>query len=196
MLVYKETKYIRSCIFTPRKKWYNLLIRRVVKMSKKRIKIMISKLVLDILDRDSKHFNLTKERLCNEILVIFSIRKMHGVMREELDEKAYLQFSLSQSSSVYYGSICDGIDDEPKFVRNIFTGYAHLNPFYREIILFRDKLIVLKDYISRKESVHISIGNRVETVIIEEIKRCQLTDYIKLKTDMGEFYMNELRIIF
>lgn len=157
---------------------------------------MVSKLVLDVLDRDSKHFNITKERLCSEILIIFSIRKMPGIEREELDEKAYLQFTLNQSSSVYYESICNEINDEPKFIRNIFTSYAHLNPFYREIILFRDKLIVLKDYITRKESVHISVGNRLETVLIEEVRRCQMTDYIKLKTNMGEFYMNELRIIF
>lgn len=165
-------------------------------MSKKRIKIMVSKLVLDILERDSNHFNMTKERLCNEILVIFSIRKMSGIPREELDEKAYLQFTLSQSSSEYYGSISREIEDEPKFIRDIFTSYTHLNPFYREIILFRDKLIVLKDYILRKEKIHISIGNRLETVTIEEIKKCHLTDYIKLKTSIGEFYMNELRIIF
>ncbi|MGL4451141.1 hypothetical protein [Cetobacterium sp.] len=165
-------------------------------MSKKRIKIMVSKLILDILDRDSKHFNLTREKLCNEILIIFSIRKIEGIEREELDEKIYLQFTLTQSTTEYYKAISNGIQDEPKFIRSIFTGYAHLNPFYREIILFRDKLIVLKDYCLKKEKLHISIGNRLEEVIVEEIKRCQMTDYIKLRTDKGEFYMNELRIIF
>lgn len=165
-------------------------------MSKKRIKIMVSKLVLDILDRDSKHFNITREKLCNEILVIFSIKKIQGIEREELDEKTYLQFTLSQSTTKYYEVICTTIQDEPKFIRNIFTGYAHLNPFYREIILFRDKIIVLKDYCLKKEKFHISMENKLEEVVAEEIKRCQITDYIKLQTNKGEFYMNELKIIF
>ncbi|MGL5639134.1 MAG: hypothetical protein ACRCW7_07300 [Cetobacterium sp.] len=130
-------------------------------MSKKRIKIMVSKLILDILDRDSKHFNMTREKLCNEILIIFSIRKMQGIDREDLDEKAYLQFTLSQSTTEYYKAVSRDIQDEPKFIRNIFTGYANLNPFYREIILFRDKLIVLKDYCLKKEKVHISIGGPI-----------------------------------
>ncbi|MGL4902208.1 MAG: hypothetical protein ACRDA0_00650 [Cetobacterium sp.] len=165
-------------------------------MCKKRIKIMVSKLVLDILNRDSKHFNIARERLCNEVLIIFSIKNVQGIAREELDEKVYLQFTLNQSSSEYYGVICKDIDDEPKFLRSIFTSYIHLNPFYRESTLFKDKLIVLKDYCIRKERIHISIGNSFEAVFIEEIKRCQLTDYIKLETSKGEFYMNELRIIY
>lgn len=157
---------------------------------------MVSKLILDILDRDSRQFNMTREKLCNEILIIFSIRKMQEIGREEFDEKTYLQFTLNQSTTEYYKALSNDVQDEPKFIRSIFTGYAHLNPFYREIILFRDKLIVLKEYCSKKEKFHISVSNRIEEVTIEEIKRCQITDYIKLKTNKGEFYMNELRIIF
>ncbi|MCQ8213734.1 hypothetical protein NON08_14630, partial [Cetobacterium somerae] len=165
-------------------------------MSKKRIKIMVSKLILDILDRDAKHFKITREKLCNTILITFSIRKTHEIIREEFDEKTYLQFTLSQSTAEYYNFITNGISDEPNFIRSIFTTYCHLNPFYREIILFRDKLIVLKDYCSKKEKIHISIENKLEKVTIEEIRRCQITDYVKLITTKGEFYMNELRIIF
>ena len=90
-------------------------------MSKKRVKIMVSKLILDILDRDSRQFNMTREKLCNEILIIFSIRKMQGIEREELDEKTYLQFTLTQSTTEYYKAISNGVQDEPKFIRNIFT---------------------------------------------------------------------------
>lgn len=161
-----------------------------------RKKITVSKLVLDILDRDAKQFNMTKERLCNEILITFSIRDVKEIEREDLDEKAILQFTLSRSTSEYYNIISKKIENEPKFLRSIFTTYAHLNPFYREIIMFRDRLITLKDYISRKEKIYISIGTRVEEVLIIDIIRCPITDYIKLRTqDKGEFYLNEFRMI-
>ncbi|MDO5789093.1 MAG: hypothetical protein Q4P79_06475 [Fusobacterium sp.] len=161
-----------------------------------RKKITVSKLVLDILDRDAKQFNMTKERLCNEILITFSIRDVKEIEREELDEKAILQFTLSRSTSEYYNIISKKIENEPKFLRSIFTTYAHLNPFYREIMMFRDRLITLKDYISRKEKIYISIGTRVEEVLIIDIIRCPITDYIKLRTqDKGEFYLNEFRMI-
>lgn len=161
-----------------------------------RKKITVSKLVLDILDRDAKQFNMTKERLCNEILITFSIRDVKEIEREDLDEKAILQFTLSRSTSEYYNIISKKIENEPKFLRSIFTTYAHLNPFYREIMMFRDRLITLKDYISRKEKIYISIGTRVEEVLIIDIIRCPITDYIKLRTqDKGEFYLNEFRMI-
>ena len=112
-----------------------------------RKKITVSKLVLDILDRDAKQFNMTKERLCNEILITFSIREVKEIEREDLDEKAILQFTLSRANAEYYSIISKKIENEPKFLRSIFTTYAHLNPFYREIMMFRDKLITLKSYI-------------------------------------------------
>lgn len=161
-----------------------------------RKKITVSKLVLDILDRDAKQFNMTKERLCNEILITFSIREVKEIEREDLDEKAILQFTLSRANAEYYSIISKKIENEPKFLRSIFTTYAHLNPFYREIMMFRDKLITLKSYISKKEKIYISIGTKVEEVLITEIIRCPITDYIKLRTqDKGEFFLNEFRII-
>lgn len=161
-----------------------------------RKKITVSKLVLDILDRDAKQFNMTKERLCNEILITFSVREVKEIKREDLDEKAILQFTLNRANSEFYSIISKNIENEPKFLRSIFTTYAHLNPFYREIMMFRDKLITLKNYISKKEKIYISIGTRVEEVLITEIIRCPITDYIKLRTqDKGEFFLNEFRII-
>lgn len=165
-------------------------------MPSQRVKIKVSRLVLDTLERDSKHFQITKEKLCNEILVTFSIRKMQEIEIEDLDEKAYLQFTMNRATFEYYKMISKNIENEVEFIRNLFTNYTHLNPFYREIILFRDKLIVLKNYISKKEKIHISFNNRLEEVIVEKIIRCPMTDYIKLKTNKGEYYLNELRIIF
>lgn len=161
-----------------------------------RKKITVSKLVLDILDRDAKQFNMTRERLCNGILITFSIREIREVERESLDERAVLQFSLSKSTSEYYTIISKDIENEPKFLRSIFTTYVHLNPFYREIMIFRDKLITLKDYILRKEKIYISVGTSIEEVLITDIIRCPITDYIKFKIkDKGEFFLNEFRII-
>lgn len=151
---------------------------------------------MNILEKDAKHFNLRKEKLCNDILINLSLKEIKGVERELFDEKANLQFSLTQTNCEYYKIVSKNIDNEANYLRNIFTYYAHLNPFYREIMLNREKLIAVNNYLEKKEIINVSIGNRVDQLQIIEISRCHMTDYIKLKTDKGEFYMNELRMIF
>lgn len=164
-------------------------------MHKKRIKVLLSKLTLEILKRDSKHFKISKEKLCNDVLINFSLKRLLGVERELFDEKAYLQFSLTQANSEYYNIISKNIEDEPTFIKNMFTSYIHLNPFYRETYIFKDKLIIVSSYIEKKEEINVSIKGALDRILIEGVIKCNTTDYIKLKTNKGCFYLSDIRLI-
>lgn len=165
-------------------------------MYKKKIKVLLSKLSLEVIRRDSLHFKVSREKLCNDILVNFSLKSLSGIEREMFDDKAYLQFTLNQCNCEYFDIISKNIMDESKFIKNIFSSYIHLNPFYREMAIFKDKLIIISTYIEKKTEVYVSINGNIEKIIFKGVKKCELTDYVKLLTTEGEFYLNDLRLIY
>lgn len=166
---------------------------------KQKIRVLVPKLVIEVLERDSKFFGVTKEKLCNEILFKFS-SKIKLSYHEELvfEEKEYLQFNLNKVNQRYYSELLSELrnTNESEVIRSIFSSYAVLIPALREMNLFREKTIFLK--VSDKESkiLKMDTPNGIIEGRIEKIFRCQEEGYLKLKVDKKEFYLGKIRVIF
>ncbi|MDR1834610.1 MAG: hypothetical protein LBQ96_02280 [Fusobacteriaceae bacterium] len=72
---------------------------------KERIKALVSAYILEVLDEDCNHFQISKERLCNEILLKFSVKfRSDSDFDDDMlfDRREYLQFALNANNKKYY----------------------------------------------------------------------------------------------
>ena len=113
---------------------------------KSNIKVLVSKYVKEILEEDTKHFNIPKYDLCNRILIKFFLRTDTNFSRlTPFEEKEYLQFSLQKDNIPRYIELKKLMKDktESEMIREIFVSYTTLPPFLREINLFEEKIVFL-----------------------------------------------------
>lgn len=111
---------------------------------KEKIKVAVPEFVLKTLKEDQKHFDITKEKLCNEILLKFSIENLNCYCDIQFNKNEYLQFNLNKTNKIYYEELSkkiDGKNDSEK-IRKIFSEYAILQPFVRELFYLGKKSYV------------------------------------------------------
>lgn len=165
---------------------------------KKKMRVLVPKLIIDVLEKDCEFFGMTKEKLCNEILLKFSL-KFRSRYQEELifEEKEYLQFNLSKANQRYYSELLNELKNtnESEVVREIFSSYAVLIPFLREMNLFREKIIFLSSASKEYRVLKIDTPNGIVEGRVERIFRCKETDYLKLEVNEKEYYVGQLRVI-
>lgn len=165
---------------------------------KKKMRVLVPKLIIDILEKDCNFFGMTKEKLCNEILFRFSL-KFRSRYQEEMifEEKEYLQFNLSKANQRYYSELLNELRNvnESEIIREIFSSYAVLIPFLREINLFREKIIFLSSSNKEYRVLKIDTPNGIVEGRIERIFRCNETGYLKLEINEKEYYIGQLRVI-
>ena len=67
------------------------------------MRVLVPRLIIDVIEKDCRFFGITKEKLCNEILFKFSL-KFRSRYQEEMifEEKEYLQFNLSKATIQSY----------------------------------------------------------------------------------------------
>lgn len=165
---------------------------------KQKVKASVPKYLVEILEVDLKHFSLPKERLCNKILLKFSLKFRSNYNQEMIfEEKDILQFSLNKENRTYYAELCQQMEklSESEIIREIFLSYAVLPPFLRETHLFREKIVFLntaqKEY--RILKVHTSDG--VIESRVEKIFRDKATGYLKITLNSKDYFIGQIRII-
>ena len=165
---------------------------------KQKVKASVPKYLIEILETDLKHFSLPKERLCNEILLKFSLKFRSNYNQEMIFEnKDIIQFTLNKDNRKYYEELCQQMEklNESEIIREIFLSYAVLPPFLREIHLFREKIVFLNT--AQKECKNLKI-HTLDGVIesrVEKIFRDKLTGYLKVILNGKDYFIGQIRII-
>ena len=74
---------------------------------KQKVKASVPEYLIEILEEDLKHFSLPKERLCNEILLKFSLKFRSNYNQEMIfEDKDIIQFTLNKDNRKYYAELC------------------------------------------------------------------------------------------
>lgn len=165
---------------------------------KQKIKASVPKYLLKILEADLNHFSISKEGLCNEILLKFSLKFRSNYHQEMLfEEKEYMQFSLNKENRKYYEELSKQMEDlsDSEIIREIFLSYAVLPPFLRETHLFREKIVFLntaqKEY--RILKVHTTDG--VLEGRVKKIFRDEESDYLMVTLNNSNYFISQIRVI-
>ncbi|MGL4538103.1 MAG: hypothetical protein ACRCUD_03275 [Cetobacterium sp.] len=165
---------------------------------KKKIRVLVPAFILEILEKDCAFFGVTKEKLCNEIFLKFSL-KFRSRYQDEMifEEKEYLQFSLNKANQRYYTDLMKELSDinDSEITREIFSTYSVLIPFLRELYLYREKIIFLYSASREYRVLRIDTPNGFIEGRVSEIFRCKETNYLKLKINESVYYVGQIRVI-
>lgn len=165
---------------------------------KKKIRVLVPTFILEILEKDCEFFGLTKEKLCNEIFLKFSL-KFRSRYQDEMifEEKEYLQFTLNKANQRYYTDLLKELSEanDSEIIREIFSTYSVLVPFLREIYLFREKVIFLHSAMKEYRVLKIDTPNGIEEGRVSKIYRCKETGYFKLDINESNYYVGQIRVI-
>lgn len=165
---------------------------------RKKIKVLVPKIIDEVIENDCKHFSMPKEKLCNEIILKFGYKvlsKFHHQM--EFEEKVSIQFNLQKESEKYYVDIYrenQAVSDS-ELIRSIFSTYINLSPFLRERTIIGNKVMLILELLRNKDKVKIDTGIKIIESVITEIKRCPSTNYFKVHYIGGEEYLSKIKII-
>lgn len=165
---------------------------------KKKIRVLVPTFILEILEKDCEFFGLTKEKLCNEIFLKFSL-KFRSRYQDEMifEEKEYLQFTLNKANQRYYTDLLKELPEanDSEIIREIFLTYSVLVPFLREIYLFREKVIFLYSAIKEYRVLKIDTPNGIVEGRVSRIYRCKEKRYLKLDINESNYYVGQIRVI-
>lgn len=166
---------------------------------KNKVKANVPRFILDIIEKDSDHFNISKEKLCNEILVKFSLKFRSNYCAEMLfEETDSLQFSLNKDNQKYYNELLAGIKDttESEILRETFSAYAILPAFMRETYLYREKVVFLKSSLKEYRVLNIhTVEDGIVEGKIDSIFRNKKNDYLMIVLHGKNYYLSQSRIL-
>ena len=115
----------------------------VVYLEIEKVKINAPTFLVEILEEDVKHFNLSKSGLYNLIFLKCALKFRSNYSQElQFDDKKYIQVPLNKENRKLFNVI---IKEQPQLnnseiMKEIFLSYAIMPSFMRETILFREKL--------------------------------------------------------
>lgn len=165
---------------------------------KKKIRVQIPSLIMEILTIDSEFFNVTKERLCNEVLYKFSLRFRSNYQSDlYYEDKVYLQFTLNKDNQRYYDDLIKqsiGLS-ESEIIREIFSSYAIFHPSLRELYLYREKIAFISSAIKEYRVLKIDTCDGVIEGKINKLFRCKKLGYLKIEINDKSYYLSKSRII-
>lgn len=165
---------------------------------KQKVKASVPEYLIEILEADLNHFSLPKERLCNEILLKFSLKFRSNYNQEMIFEnKDIIQFTLNKDNRKYYEELCQQMEklNESEIIREIFLSYAVLPPFLRETHLFREKIVFLNAAQKEYRTLKVHTPNGLVESRVEKIFRDKETGYLKVLLNNVEYYISQIRVI-
>lgn len=165
---------------------------------KSNIKVLVSKYVKEILEEDTKHFNIPKYDLCNRILIKFFLRTDTNFSRlTPFEEKEYLQFSLQKDNIPRYIELKKLMKDktESEMIRDIFVSYTTLPPFLREINLFEEKIVFLMTAKKEYKRLKLYTDEGIIEGKINSLKRNEINNYLEVEIDSKKYYISRVEII-
>ena len=165
---------------------------------KKKIRVLVPTFILETLERDCEFFGITKEKLCNEIFLKFSL-KFRSRYQDDMmfENKEYLQFTLNKANQRYYIDLLKELPEanDSEIIREIFSTYSVLVAFLREIYLFREKIIFLYSSLKEYRVLKIDTHHGVIEGRITKIYRCQENNYLKIDIEEQSYYVGQIRVI-
>ena len=152
-------------------------------IEKVNIRALVNNYILEIIGEDIQHFGITKYKLCNLILIKFSLKYRSNYFQEmSFESKSYLQFALHKENITYYNELKKGVDmNESEMIREIFSSYAILPAFLR----------AKKEY--RVLQLHTNFG--VVEGRIEVVLRDKESDYLKVIVNGSDYFVSQLEVI-
>lgn len=165
---------------------------------KSNIKVLVSKYVKEILEEDTKHFNIPKYDLCNRILIKFFLRTDTNFSRlTPFEEKEYLQFSLQKDNIPRYIELKKLMKDktESEMIREIFVSYTTLPPFLREINLFEEKIVFLMTAKKEYKKLKLYTDKGIIEGKIDSLKRNKINNYLEIEINSRKYYISRVEII-
>lgn len=165
---------------------------------KSNIKVLVSKYVKEILEEDTKHFNIPKYDLCNRILIKFFLRTDTNFSRlTPFEEKEYLQFSLQKDNIPRYIELKKLMKDktESEMIREIFVSYTTLPPFLREINLFEEKIVFLITAKKEYKNLKLYTDEGIIEGKIDSLKRNKINNYLEIEINSRKYYISRVEII-
>lgn len=165
---------------------------------KSNIKVLVSKYVKEILEEDTKHFNIPKYDLCNRILIKFFLRTDTNFSRlTPFEEKEYLQFSLQKDNIPRYIELKKLMKDktESEMIREIFVSYTTLPPFLREINLFEEKIVFLMTAKKEYKKLKLYTDEGIIEGKIDSLKRNKINNYLEIEINSRKYYISRVEII-
>lgn len=169
-----------------------------INAEKDNIRALVPKYILEIIAKDVEHFQISKYKLCNLILLKFSLRFRSNHCQEmAFEEREYLQFTLHKENTGFYIEIRKGINgmNESEMIREIFSSYAVLPSFLREVNLFREKIAFL---MSSHKEYRVLKFHTVEGIVegrIEKIDRNKKENYLQILVNGKSYYISQIEII-
>ncbi|ASC03205.1 DeoR family transcriptional regulator [Fusobacterium polymorphum] len=165
---------------------------------KSNIKVLVSKYVKEILEEDTKHFNIPKYDLCNRILIKFFLRTDTNFSRlTPFEEKEYLQFSLQKDNIPRYIELKKLMKEktESEMIREIFVSYTTLPPFLREINLFEEKIVFLITAKKEYKKLKLYTDEGIIEGKINSLKRNEINNYLEVEINSKKYYISRVEII-
>ena len=165
---------------------------------KSNIKVLVSKYVKEILEEDTKHFNIPKYDLCNRILIKFFLRTDTNFSRlTPFEEKEYLQFSLQKDNIPRYIELKKLMKEktESEMIREIFVSYTTLPPFLREINLFEEKIVFLMTAKKEYKNLKLYTDEGIIEGKIDSLKRNKINNYLEIEINSRKYYISRVELI-
>lgn len=161
-------------------------------------KVLVPVFLLEILEKDYSFFKISKDNLCNQILLKFSLRFCLKYREEMMfEETNYLQFNIHKDNQRLFDELSRKVKElsDSDLLREVFLAYAILPPFLRETHLFKEKINFLNSSYKDKKIIKIDSLSEIIEGKVEKIFRCPNTDYLKIMIHKKEFYMSQIRVI-
>lgn len=161
-------------------------------------KVLVPVFLLEILEKDCSFFKISKDNLCNQILLKFSLRFCLKYQEDMIfEENDYLQFNIHKDNQRLFSELSRRVKElsDSNLLREVFLAYAILPPFLREIHLFKEKVNFLHSSYKDQKVIKIDSLSEIIEGKVEKIFRCPNTDYLKIMIHKKEFYVSQIRVI-
>lgn len=170
----------------------------VVYLEIEKVKINAPTFLVEILEDDVKHFNLSKSGLYNLIFLKCALKFRSNYSQElQFDDKRYIQVPLNKENRKLFNVI---IKEQPQLnnseiMKEIFLSYAIMPSFMRETILFREKLSFVINSQKEYRVLKIRTPDGIIEGRIEKIFRDKIDNYFRIKITGKDYYFSQCEII-
>ena len=151
-------------------------------------KVLVPVFLLEILEKDCSFFKISKDNLCNQILLKFSLRFCLKYQEDMIfEENDYLQFNIQKDNQRLFSELSRRVKE--------LSDSDLLREVLRETHLFKEKVNFLHSSYKDQKVIKIDSLSEIIEGKVEKIFRCLNTDYLKIMIHKKEFYVSQIRVI-
>lgn len=163
-----------------------------------KIKVNVPNFLVEILDKDIEHFNLSKNGLYNLIFLKYALKFRSNYSEEfGFDDKKYIQIQLNKENRKLFRDITkDQIQlSNSEIMREILLAYAVMPSFIRESILYREKIAFIKNSQKEYRVLKIRTPEGIVEDRIEKLFRDEKDNYFRIRVAKKDYYISQCEVI-